>query len=79
MLKQYVKRRNELSHWLLSAEAISTVNDDGNEEFSLKDCASPTAKKPESYRGVSMSETLTSEQHKKVETLTEQYPDVLSS
>ena len=36
-------------------------------------------KKLESYRDVSILDTLTSEQYKEDETLTEQYPDVLSS
>ena len=79
MLKQYVERRNELSHCLLSAKAIKSVDDDDNEDFSLDDCTFPTAKKPESYRDVSISNTLTPEQRKEVETLMKQYPDVLSS
>ena len=79
MLKQYVERRNELSHCLLCAEAIESVDDDDNEEFPLDDCTFPTAKKPESYHDVSISNTLTSEQRKEVETLIKQYPDVLSS
>ena len=79
MLKHYVERRNELSHCLLSAEAIESVYDDDNEEFPLDDCTFPTAKKPESYHDVSISDTLTSEQRKKIETLMKQYPDVLSS
>ena len=79
MLKQYVERRNELSHCLLSAEAIESVDDDDNEEFPLDECIFPTAKKPESYRDVSIADTLTSEQRKEVETLMKQYPDVLSS
>ena len=79
MLKQYVERRNELSHCLLSAEAIESVYDDDNEDFPLDDCTFPTAKKPESYRDVSISDALTSEQRKEVETLMKQYPDVLSS
>ena len=37
MLKQYVERRNELSHCLLSAEAIESVDDDDIEEFPLDD------------------------------------------
>ena len=78
MLKQYVERRNELSHCLLSTEAIESVDDD-NEDFPLDDCTFPTAKKPESYRDVSILDTLTSEQRKEVETLMKQYPDVLSS
>ena len=79
MLKQHVERRNELSHCLLSAEVIESVDDDDNEEFPLDDCTFPTAKKPESYRDVSISDTLTSEQRKEVEPLMKQYPDVLSS
>ena len=74
MLKQYVERRNELSHCLLSAEAIESV-----EDFPLDDCTFPTAKKPESFCDVSISNTLTSEQRKEVETLMKQYPDVPSS
>ena len=79
MLKQYVVRRNELPDCLLSAEAIESVDDDDNEEFPLDDCTFPTAKKPESYRDVSISDPLTSEQRKELETLMKQYPDVLSS
>ena len=78
MLKQYVERRNKLFHCLLSAEAIDSVDDDDNEEFSLG-CIFPTAKKPESYRDVSILDTLTSEQRKEVETLIKQYSGVLSS
>ena len=78
ILKQYVERRNELSHCVLSAEAIESVDDD-NEDFPLDECTFPTAKKPESYRDVSISNTLTPEQRKEVETLMKQYPDVLSS
>ena len=77
MLKQYVERRNELSHCLLSAEAIESVDDDDNEDFPLDDCTFPTAKKPESYRDVSISNTLMLEQRKEVETLMKQYPEVL--
>ena len=78
MLQQDVQRRKELSHCLLSAEAIESVDDDDNEEFPLDDCTFPTAK-PESYHDVSISDTLKSGQRKEVETLMEQYPDVLSS
>ena len=42
LLKQYIERINELSHSLLSAEAIDLV--DNNEEFSLEDCTFPNAK-----------------------------------
>ena len=79
MLKQYVERRNELSHCLLSAGAIESVDDDDNKDFPLDDFTFPTAKKPESYRDDSISDTLTSELRKEVETLMKQYPDVLSS
>ena len=80
MLKQYVERQNVATHCLLSAEATASVNeDDDTEEFSLDDCAFPTAKQPESYNDVSISDTLTSEQRSEVETLIEQYPEVLSS
>ena len=79
MLKQYAERRNKLSHCLLSAEAIESVDDDNNDDSPLDDCTFPTAKKPESYRDVSIADTLTSEQRKEVETLMKQYPDVLSS
>ena len=64
----------------MSAEATASVNeDDDTEEFSLDDCAFPTAKQPESYNDVSISDTLTSEQRSEVETLIEQYPEVLSN
>ena len=79
MFKQYVERRNELSHCLLSAEAIESVDDDDNEDFPLDDCTFPTAKKQRSYRDVIISNTLTSEQRKEVQTLIKQYPGVLSS
>ena len=80
MLKQYVERQNVASHCLMSAEATASVNeDDDTEEFSLDDCAFPTAKQPESYTDVRISDTLKSEQRSEVETLIEQYPEVLSS
>ena len=69
----------ELSHCLLSAEAIESADDDDIEAFPLDDCTFPTAQKPESFRDVSISNTLTSEQRKEVETLMKQYPDVPSS
>ena len=78
-MKQYFERRNELSYCLLSTETIESVDDDDNEEFPLDDCTFPTAKKPESYRDVSILDKLMSEQRKDVETLMKQYPDVLSS
>ena len=73
MLKQYVERQNVASHCLMSAEAAASVNeDDDTEEFSLDDCAFPTAKQPESYNDVRISDTLMSEQRSEVETLIEQ-------
>ena len=79
MLKQYVERRNELSHCKLFAEAIESVDDDDNDELSLENWTNSKTKKLESYRDVSFSNTLTSEQRDEVETLIKQYPDWLSS
>ena len=80
MLKQYVERKNVTSHCLLSAEANVTVNEETDtEEFGLDDCVFPTAKQPQSYNDVSISDALTSEQRAEVEALIEQYPDVLTS
>ena len=80
MLKQYVERKTVTSHCLLSAEANVTVDEETDtEEFGLDDCAFPTAKQPQSYNDVSVSDALTSEQRAEVEALIEQYPDVLTS
>ena len=80
MLKQYVERKNVTSHCLLSAGANVTVDEETDtEEFGLDDCAFPTAKQPQSYNDVSISDALTSEQRAEVEALIEQYPDVLTS
>ena len=80
MLKQYVERKTVTSHCLLSAEANVTVDEEtATEEFGLDDCAFPTAKQPQSYNDVSVSDALTSEQRAEVEALIEQYPDVLTS
>ena len=80
MLKQYVERQNVASHCLMSAEATASVNeDDDTVKFSFDDCAFQTAKQPESYNDVSISDTLTSEQRSEVETSIKQYQDVLSS
>ena len=80
MLKLYVERQDVMSHCLMSAEASSTVDEEvENEEFSLDECAFPTAKQPESYNDVSICEALTSEQRSDVETLIRQYPDVFTS
>ena len=49
------------SHCLLSAEANVTVDEETDtEEFGLDDCAFPTAKQPQSYNDVSVSDALTS-------------------
>ena len=49
MLKLYVEHQDVMSHCLMSAEASSTVDEEvENEEFSLDECALPTAKQPES-------------------------------
>ena len=80
MLKQYVERKNMTSHFLLSAEANVTVDEETDtEEFGLDDCAFPTAKQPQSYNDVSISDALMSEQRAEVEALVEQYRDVLTS
>ena len=80
MLKQYVERKTVTSHCLLSAEANVTVDEETDtEEFGLDDCAFPTAKQPQLYNNVSVSDALTSEQRAEVEALIEQYPDVLTS
>ena len=80
MLKQYVERKTVTSHCLLSAEANVTVDEETDtEEVGLDDCAFPTAKQPQSYNDVSVSDALTSEQRAEVEALIEQYPDVLTS
>ena len=80
MLKQYVERKTVTSHCLLSAEANVTVDEETDpEEFGLDDCVFPTAKQPQSYNDVSVSDVLTSEQRAEVKALIEQYPDVLTS
>ena len=63
----------------MSAEAADSIDDDDNEEFPFEDCPFPLAKKPVSYREVSISNTFTSKQRDEVETLMKQYLDVLSS
>ena len=79
MLKQYVERKNVTSHCLLSADANATVDEETDtEEFGLDNCAFPTAKQPQLYNDVSISDALTSEQFAEVEALVEQYPDVLT-
>ncbi|MES9994361.1 MAG: RNase H-like domain-containing protein [Candidatus Thiodiazotropha sp.] len=79
MLKQYVERRTVASHCLLSVDTVESVDDDDSDEFSLNDYAFPTVKQTETYKDVSISDTLTSEQRAEVEALISQYPDVLSS
>ena len=72
MLKQYVERKHVTSHCLLSAGANVTVDEaTDTEEFDLDDCAFLTAKQPQSYNDVSISDALTSEQRSEVEALIE--------
>ena len=79
MLKQYVEHKNVTLHFLLSAEANVTVDEETDtEEFGLDDCPFPTAKQPQSYNDVTISDALTSEQRAEVKALIEQYPDVLT-
>ena len=60
LLKQYVERKNVTSHCLLSAEANVTVDEETDtEEFGLDDWAFLTAKQPQSYNDISISDTLT--------------------
>ena len=68
-MKQFVERRNELSHCSLSAEAIESVDEDDNKDFSLEDCTFRTEEKQMSLRDVSNTDTLTSEKNDEVETL----------
>ncbi|MCG8096943.1 MAG: DDE-type integrase/transposase/recombinase [Candidatus Thiodiazotropha endolucinida] len=79
ILKQYVERQNVTSHCLLSVESIPSTENDDVDEFSLEDCAFPTAKQPETFKDVNISEMLTQDQRKEIETLINEYPDVLSS
>ena len=59
-MKQYLERKNVTSPCLLSAEANVAVNEETDtEEFGLDDCAFLTAKQPQSYNDVSISDTLT--------------------
>ena len=61
----------------MSAEANVTVDEETDtEEFGLDDCTFPTAKQPQSYNDVNLSNPLMPEQRAEVEALVEQYPDV---
>ena len=80
MLKQYVEHKNVMSQCLMCAVANVTVDGETEaKEFGLDDWAIQTAKLPQSYNDVSLSDALTSEQRAEVEALVEQYPDVLTS
>ena len=60
------------SHCLLSAEANITVDEETDtEEFGLDHCAFWTAKQPQSYNDVSVSDALKSEQRAEVKALIE--------
>ena len=57
-------------HCLMSAEANVTVDEETEtEEFGLNYCVFQTAKLPQSYNDVSISDALTSELHAEVEAL----------
>ena len=77
MLKQYIERKNVTPHCSLSNVTVDEETD--TEKFGLYDCAFLTAKQPQSYNDVSISDALTSEQRAEVEALIEQYTDVLTS
>ena len=58
---------NVTSHYLMSAEANGTVDEETEaKEFGLDDCPFPTTKLPQSYNDVSISDALTSEQRAEV-------------
>ena len=79
MLKQYVERQSITSHRLMSIETVAVVETDEADEYSLEDCTFPSTQRAETYKDVSISNELTSEQIREAESLVEQYPDVLTS
>ena len=80
MLKQYVERQSMTSHRLMSIETVAVVDEaDQADEYSLEDCTFPSTPRTETYKDVSISNELTPEQILEVESLEEQYPDVLTS
>ena len=79
MLKQYVERQSMTSHRLMSIETVAVVETDEADEYSLEDCTFPSTQHAETYKDVSISNELTSEQIREAESLVEQYPDVLTS
>ena len=73
MLKQYIERQNVVSHRLMCAEENVIVDEETDtKEFGLDDCAFLTAKQPQSYIDMSISDTLTSDQRAEIEALVEQ-------
>ena len=79
MLKQYVERQSMTSHRLMSIETVAVIETDEADEYSLEDCTFPSTQRAETYKDVSISNELTSEQFREAESLVEQYPDVLTS
>ena len=80
MLKQYLERQSMTSHRLMSIETVAAVDEtDEADEYSLEDCTFPSTQRTETYKDVSISNELTSEQIREAESLVEQYPDVLTS
>ena len=80
MLKQYVERQSMTSHRLMSIETVAVVDEtDEADEYSLEQCTFPSTQRTETYKDVSISNELTSEEIREAESLVEQYPDVLTS
>ena len=69
----------DVTLFIVSEANITAGEETDTEEFGLDDCAFPTAKQPQSYNDVSISDALTSEQRVEVKAFVEQYPDVLTS
>ena len=82
ILRLYVERKTEASHYLLSAKVsipLREEDDDESDEYSLEDCTFSSNKEIETYRDVSILDELTDEQRKEVRELLAKYQDVLTS
>ena len=77
ILKQYVERQSVTSHCLFSMETVAEV--DETDEYSLDGCTFPSKRRMESFKDVSISNDLSSEQICESGSLIEQSPDVLTS
>ena len=60
ILKQYVERQSVTSHCLFSMETVAEV--DETDEYSLDGCTFPSKRRMESFKDVSISNDLSSEQ-----------------